>query len=139
MKPFINIVFLVLTGCLVSCGQFGNHNHPENKKMNSAVITNEYAREAFDAWQKADTAKWYSLFTTKVKLFDDGQNRDFRQFTKEAIGNERFVSIDKVEDGGKSIYGHFHSNVWGDFKTYFKFSLNKDNKINRLEIGKANY
>ena len=55
------------------------------------------------------------------------------------IGKERFTSIDKEEDGGMSIFGHFHSDQWGDFKTYFKFHLASDGKFDRLDIGQANY
>lgn len=139
MKGFTAIVLLLFTNSFISCGQIGKHDHKEIKTMKTELITNKIAKSAFEAWQNEDAKKWYSLFTTDVKLLDDGDYRDFKQFTTEALGNERFTSIDKVEDGGKSIYGQFHSNRWGDFKTYFKFYLNEEGKINRLEIGLANY
>jgi len=53
-------------------------------------------------------------------------------FSEEAIGNERFTSIDKVENNGLDVYGHFHSSQWGDFKTYFKFHLTGDGKYGAI-------
>ena len=99
-------------------------------------ISNPTVKAAIDAWQTADLATWLSLFTHDAHLFDDGNPRDLRKFSHE-IGKERFTSIDKVEDDGLSIYGHFHSDTWGDFKTYFKFQVNTVGKIVRLDIGQA--
>lgn len=107
--------------------------------MDLDKITNNIAKAALEAWQKGDTTTWLSFFTAGAKLFDDGNPRDFEHFTNEAIGHERFTSIDKVENDGKDIYGHFHSDQWGDFKTYFKFHINAGGKIDRLDIGQANY
>jgi len=64
---------------------------------------------------------------------------NFRKFFEAALGHERFTSIDKVENNGLSLFGKFHSDRWGNFKTYFKFSLTADGKIERLDIGQANY
>jgi hypothetical protein len=64
---------------------------------------------------------------------------DLKRFFEKALGHERFTSIDRVENGSMNIYGKFHSDQWGDFKTYFKFRLNAQGKIDRLEIGQASY
>ncbi|WP_205728627.1 hypothetical protein [Flavobacterium sp. J27] len=89
--------------------------------------------------KKADTINWLAFFISDAKLLDDGNPRDFIKFSTKTIGREYFTSIDKVENNGLDIYGQFHSDTWGDFRTYFKFYLNKDDKIYRLEIGQANY
>lgn len=107
--------------------------------MNTSAITNPVAKKAIDALQAADANAWFALFTTDAELYDDGHKMNFRKFFEKAIGHERFTSIDKVEDNGLSLYGKFHSDQWGDFKTYFKFTLNADGKIVRLEIGQASY
>lgn len=107
--------------------------------MEYGKISNEKAKAAIEAWQKGDATLWLSFFTTDAKLFDDGHPRDFKKFSTEAIGQERFTSIDKVEDNGMSVYGHFHSDTWGDFKTYFTFHLDTAGKFNKLEIGQASY
>lgn len=102
-----------------------------NKLSNSKVKT------AISAFQKGDEKTWFSLFSADAVLYDDGNQMQFNNFFKKALGHERFTSIDKVENGGLDVYGNFHSDQWGDFKTYFKFQLNKEGKINRLDIGQA--
>jgi len=107
--------------------------------MEYTKISHPTVKAALSAWQQGDSALWHSFFTSDVVLLDDGKPRDFNRFSKEAIGHERFTSIDKVEDDGKSVYGHFHSDTWGDFKTYFKFHLHASGKFYKLEIGQADY
>ncbi|QIH37118.1 hypothetical protein G6053_17660 [Sphingobacterium sp. DR205] len=106
--------------------------------MDISKLTNNTVKEAFEAWQKGDSQSFLSYFTTDAKLFDDGSPRDFQKFVKDACGHERFTSIDTVENEGKDIYGNFHTESWGDFKTYFKFHFDADEKISRLDIGQAN-
>jgi len=113
--------------------------HYKRATMNTNLLTNPTIKAAFEAWQKGDIKTWLSFFAEDVKLFDDGNPRSFHNFSHEAIGHERFTSIDKVENNGLDVYGQFHSEQWGDFKTYFKFQLNNDGKITRLDIGQVNY
>jgi hypothetical protein len=105
--------------------------------MITGVITNPVARAAIDALQKGDKHAWRSLFADNAELFDDGQPRNLKQFSDEALGHEKFLSIDQVDDSGLSIEGSFHSDTWGDFRTYFRFTLNHSDKIIRLDIGQA--
>jgi hypothetical protein len=109
----------------------------ENNKMDINRLTNQTVKQAFDAWQKADGKHFLSFFTSDAKLYDDGNPRDFSKFVKNACGHEKFTSIDKVENNGLDITGNFHTESWGDFKTYFKFHLNAEGKIIRLDIGQA--
>lgn len=104
------------------------------EKLNQPVV-----KKAIMALQAADSKTWFSLFTEDAALYDDGSSRNFKSFFDKAIGNERFLSIDKVQDNGLSLYGKFHSDLWGDFKTYFKFQINQDGRITRLDIGQAKY
>jgi hypothetical protein len=130
------IIFLLACG-LSACGQrYQDHTH---QKLTEMKTSNKIAESAIEAWQQGNSALWLSFFTRDARLLDDGNARDFKKFSTEAIGHERFTSIDKVEDKGLSIYGQFHSDTWGDFKTYFKFYINKEGKIYQLEIGRANY
>lgn len=124
---------MLLAGHLQACGQQGNHQHPESRTMQYETITHPVTKAAIEAWQQGDATRWRSLFT------DDGHPRDLHRFSTEAIGHERFTSIDKIEDNGLSVYGSFHSDTWGDFKTYFKFHLDAGGKIYKLEIGQAHY
>lgn len=129
MRLLLLIGFLPLT-------LFAQQNH---RTMNTDKLTHDIVKKAISALAANDRQAWFALFTDNAALFDDGNKMDFRAFWEKAIGHERFTSIDKVENNGLDVYGKFHSDQWGDFKTYFKFHLDKDNKITRLDIGQANY
>ena len=107
--------------------------------MVTASLNNPVVKSAIDALQQGDLQAWNALFTADATLLDDGRKIDLAAFSKDALGHERFTAIDKVENNGLDIYGKFHSDKWGDFKTYFKFHINAENKITKLEIGQANY
>ncbi|SHK33579.1 hypothetical protein SAMN05444267_100334 [Chryseobacterium polytrichastri] len=136
---FKYILSILLLASLQACGQIGNHQHQTINRMEYQKINNYKVKAAIEAWQDGNSKLWLSFFTTDVKLLDDGNLRDFKEFSTEALGHERFTTIDKAEDNGLSVYGHFHSDTWGDFKTYFKFHLDAEGKFNKLEIGQAHY
>ena len=102
-------------------------------------IPNALVRKAIEALQDGNKEQWFELFEDNATLYDDGRQISFKSFFQTAIGHERFTSIDKIENAGQHIFGHFHSDQWGDFKTFFKFHLSGNNKINKLEIGQAKY
>jgi len=134
------IIILMLAGSLSACGQFyQKHSHRKVTEMETNRISNKTVKAAVEAWQQGNSELWLSFFTEDAKLLDDGNSRNFKKFSTEAIGHERFTSFDKVENNGLSIYGQFHSDTWGDFKTYFKFYINKEGRIYKLEIGQADY
>ncbi|MFZ6861155.1 hypothetical protein ACO0K7_00815 [Undibacterium sp. Ji67W] len=103
--------------------------------MNLHLLTNPTVRQAIDALQRGDRAAWMAAFAPDVKMFDDGRPISFQTFTQDAVGSERFTSIDRVENGGSEVYGHFHSDRWGNFQTYFRFHFDSQGKCHRLEIG----
>ncbi|MCH5687947.1 hypothetical protein LWM68_28980 [Niabella sp. W65] len=70
-------------------------------------------------------------------MTDDGNTVDFKRFFEKALGVEKFLTIDKVENDGKNIYGNFRAGQWGTFKVFFKFRLNTNGKFDRLDIGQA--
>lgn len=107
--------------------------------MQTDKLTHPLVKSALTALDKGDAKGWFGLFTADAELYDDGNKVSFVPFFTKAIGHERFTSIDKVEQDGLHVYGRFHSDQWGDFKTYFKFHVNGQNKIHRLEIGQADY
>jgi hypothetical protein len=105
--------------------------------MITTKLTHPTVKAAIQAFQDGDRAAWTALFEAGAELLDDGTPRELAAFTKEAVGHERFTSIDKVDNGGLDVVGHFHSETWGDFRTFFKFRLGASGKIARLEIGQA--
>ena len=107
------------------------------KAVNTDKLTNPTVRDAIEALQKGDKQAWTSLFEPDATLYDDGNPRSLARFTLEALGHERFTSIDRVENMGLDLTGGFHSDQWGNFRTYFRFQLSPGGKIRRLDIGQA--
>jgi hypothetical protein len=100
-------------------------------------LTNPTVKAAIKALQKGHKHSWASLFELGATLYDDGTPRSLASFTERALGHERFTSIDRVENRGLNLTGEFHSERWGDFRTYFRFHLRSNGKITRLDIGQA--
>jgi hypothetical protein len=109
----------------------------ENELLSLDKLTNPTVKAAIKALQQGDKASWKSLFAANAELFDDGSPRSLEGFANSALGHERFTKIERVENDGCDVYGEFHSDQWGNFKTYFKFHLAPEKKIRRLEIGQA--
>src|SRR5690606_29329817 len=105
--------------------------------MDTTPLTNPTVRAAIDALQKGDRQAWSALFEAGAQLFDDGSPRSLEAFTKDALGHERFTSLEEVTNGGLNIVGRFHSDQWGEFRTYFNFTVSSTGKILRLDIGQA--
>ena len=107
------------------------------QQMDTSKLTNETVKGAIDALQEKNSKKWLTYFTADAKMTDDGNPRDFQSFSKNALGNEWFTELDRVENDGKDVYGHLTTKQWGDFNVYFKFHINSDGKIHRLDIGQT--
>jgi hypothetical protein len=105
--------------------------------LNTNAPTNPTVKAAIEALQSGDQKAWTALFEPGAKLYDDGAPRSLEKFTRDALRHERFTSIDLVENNGLDLIGAFHSDQWGDFRTYFRFQLSPSGKIRRLEIGQA--
>jgi hypothetical protein len=94
-------------------------------------------KAAVEAFQSADRAAWKRLFAPRADLYDDGCPRSLERFTREALGRDRFLSIDRIANDGLYIEGDFSSVQSGNFRIYFNFELNDSGKIRRLDIGRA--
>jgi len=105
--------------------------------MITDVLTNATVKAATEALQKGGRKAWSALFEADARLYDDGSPRPLQRFNDEAVGHERFTSIERVDNGGLDVIGAFHSDRWGDFRTYFRFQLSPTGKIKRLDIGQA--
>jgi hypothetical protein len=105
--------------------------------MKTDALTNPTARAAIEALQNGDRKTWSAFFEPFAELYDDGSPRSLKEFTRDALGHERFTSIDRVENNGLDLTGAFHPDQWGDFQTYFRFQLSHAGKIKRLHIGQA--
>lgn len=105
--------------------------------MKTDALMHPTVKQAIDALQQGNAPTWLALFEEDAKLYDDGSPRNLERFTRDALGHERFISIDRVENGGLDLIGRFHSDQWGDFRTYFRFRLSGSGKVQRLDIGQA--
>ena len=94
-------------------------------------------RAVIDALQRGDAAAWRALFAPGAQFYDDGNPRDLEAFTRDALGHERFTSLDRVSADGLELQGLFHSDQWGDFRTDFRFTLAASGQVQRLDIGQA--
>lgn len=105
--------------------------------MDTDRLANPTVKAAIEALQRGDAGSWAALFEHDAQLYDDGSPRSLAAFTRDALGHERFTSIDTVANHGLDVTGHFHSEQWGDFRAYFRFQLAASGKIRRLDIGQA--
>ena len=104
--------------------------------MDLSKITNETVKSAIEALQANDIKAWYSHFTSDAKFSDDGRALSLKSFFDNAFSHkEKFLTLDKIENGGKDLLGDFYAGQWGTFKVFFRFSINEEGKITKLEIG----
>ncbi|MGE9310116.1 hypothetical protein ACLOAU_00600 [Niabella sp. CJ426] len=143
MKIVYVITLLMLGVSFTACGQNKNRSgkttQQSTKKettMDFSKITNDKVKQAIEALDAGDRS-WYAFFTANPEMTDDGNTVDFKSFFEKALGNEKFLTIDKVENEGKHVYGNFKAGQWGTFKVFFKFHLNADGKFDRLDIGQS--
>jgi hypothetical protein len=109
-----------------------------SKNMDISKLTNETVKQAIEALQESNKTAWFSFFTTDAVFTDDGNTLDLKSFFENALNHkEKFITIDKVENEGKDITGDFFAGQWGTFKVFFKFHINTEGKINRLDIGQT--
>ena len=86
--------------------------------MITDALTNPTVKAAIEALQRSDRGDWSALFEPNATLYDDGSPRSLETFTRDALGHERFTSIERVDHDGLDVVGAFHSDKWGDFRTY---------------------
>jgi hypothetical protein len=105
------------------------------------AIHNPVVRSALAALNERDKRRWFELFAERAKFSDDGIPRDLVRWCEEELFGSSLayiISIDKVEDGGLTFYARYHSDKWGDFKTFWRFAL-EDGKISKLDVGATDY
>lgn len=132
--PFI----IAIIGCfpMITHAQKNRLSSPKKQTMDLSKITHKTVKQAIEALQAGDHS-WYSFFTDSPAMTDDGNAVDFKSFFAKALGQEKFLSIDKVENDGKDVYGNFKAGSWGTFKVFFKFHEDAGGKFDRLDIGQA--
>lgn len=106
-----------------------------------ASVGDPIVRSAVEAVNSRDRARWFALFADGASFSDDGIDQDlFGWCDEELFGRHSayLVSIDKVEDGGRTFYARYHSDKWGNLKTFWRFAV-KDGRVSRLDVGATSY
>lgn len=106
--------------------------------MNLDQITHPQVKSAIEALQNNDLEAWNAHFTEGAVFTDDGNKKDFDAFLENAFNHkERFLTLDKIEDGGMHLAGDFYAGQWGTFHVFFTFHENGDGKFSRIDIGQT--
>jgi hypothetical protein len=138
MRAYKLTTLFLLSFSSIACGQNTNKEKYQSSKkqpiMDLSKITDPSVKQAIEALQNGNK-NWYSFFTESPIMTDDGHQVDFKSFFSNALGNEKFLSIDRVENSGKDIYGSFQAGKWGTFPVFFRFHKNAEGKFERLDIG----
>jgi hypothetical protein len=98
-------------------------------------------KSAIEAMNGRNKKQWYELFSDNPTFTDDEIPHGFTEWCEEELFGSSLAylaSIDKVEDGGLTIYGMFHSDQWGEFKTFLKFHVD-NGKITKMVVGQVEY
>jgi len=105
--------------------------------MSIDELHNAVVRAALTALHQGDRAAWLALFAPHPILTDDGNKRNFIEWSDSELfgkGNGRIINIESEEANGLTINTLFHSTVWGEFRTFWTFEIQGD-KITRLDVG----
>ena len=114
---------------------------PSAPPLGLGAVSNPVVISAIGALNGRDNKRWFQLFSENAEFSDDGIPRDLVKWCEEELfGRFRayLTSIDKVEDGGLSFYARYHSDKWGDFKTFWRFKV-EDGRISKLDVGATDY
>lgn len=143
MKIYSIITIFTTSLSMIACGQTMKNKQKteiqsskKQQTMDVSKITDATVKQAIEALQAGDK-NWYNFFTDNPIMTDDGHTVDFKSFFSNALGKEMFLSIDRVENEGKDIYGNFKAGQWGTFPVFFKFHKNPEGKFERLDIGQS--
>ena len=104
-------------------------------------VSNPLVRSAVEALNGRNKKLWFGLFSEGAGFSDDGIPRDLVKWCEEELFGSALaylIAIDKVEDGGLTFYARYHSDKWGDFKTFWRVTV-RDGKISKLDVGATDY
>jgi hypothetical protein len=101
-------------------------------------IADQVVRSAIEAMNSRNQKQWYESFSDSRSFTDDGVPHDFTEWCEAELFGASLTylaSIDKVEDAGLTIYGTFHSDQWGGFKTFLRFHV-ENGTITKMDVAK---
>lgn len=105
--------------------------------MNVSDLSQPLVRAAIEAANARDRQAWLALFADGAVLTDDGSPHALREWSDGELFGEshtRITAIHGEEQHGTLVHADLHSDRWGDFQTFWKFTL-ANGKITRLDVG----
>ena len=114
---------------------------PAGPPPDLSAIGDPVVKSAVEALNARDRKRWFGLFTEWPGFSDDGVPREFAKWCDDELFGSAaayIISIDRAEDGGLTFYASYHSDKWGDFRTFWKFVV-EGGKISRLDVGATSY
>lgn len=129
------------------CSAFSLSVYSPHQQSKKTIVTKNIklaapeVQKAIVALNEQDAKTWYALFTDDASFSDDNREIDFKKWCDRELFSKSkcyVTRIDKVENQGFNIYCLFHSDNYGDFKTYMNFIIEGDT-FNRLEVGQVDY
>jgi hypothetical protein len=100
-------------------------------------LSNPTVKAAVTALHAGDRSAWLALFAPHAILTDDGNKRNYTEWSDTELfgkGNGRIIDIENESADGLTLHTLFHSTVWGEFRTFWTFEI-QGNKIARLDVG----
>jgi hypothetical protein len=90
--------------------------------MKTDALTNPIIKAAIEALQNGDRKTWSALFEPDAELYDDGSPRSLKEFTRDALGQERFTSVNRVENNELDLTGAIQLGPVGRFSDVLQVS-----------------
>lgn len=105
-------------------------------EIGSGLYLHPTVRTAISALQAGDRLNWLTCFTAGAKLFDNGKRKSLFNFTRDHIGSMHFISIERVDNDGRDVYGVLKVREEENIRAYFKFRLDAAAMCSRLDVGR---
>ena len=90
--------------------------------MKTDALTNPIVRAAIEALQNGNRRPGRRSLSLMLNSMMMGVLVASRSFTHDALGHERFTSVDRVENNGLDLAGAFHSDPMGRFSDILQVS-----------------
>jgi hypothetical protein len=82
------------------------------------ALTRPTAKVHIEALRRGARAGWPTPFEPVAKLCGDPSPRDLETFTADALGRERFTSIERASAAGLEVVDAFHANKSSDLVVF---------------------
>jgi hypothetical protein len=104
----------------------------------TAQVTDPAVRRLVDAINAGDRSSFFDALTPEATMSDDGTDRDLTAWVdREIFSANGRMSVEKVQDGGRSLVATYTNDTYGAMRTSWRFEVTDDGRIDRFETGQA--